>query len=182
MDETQLNELYNKWFSKNYNFLLREIKNNIANGIMGGYAEDLLHIVIEGLMSKPYNMRLQMYQDSKIGNWVLKACAFQIKSGTSPFYNQLRKYYDRNYKQSNEFEYGWYSETQIHDESLYDCFRRVLTDECNWYEQKLIDLKYYQNYTYTQLNEEFGLPLSTLKAEYNRVFEIIRNKCKYCDK
>jgi DNA-directed RNA polymerase specialized sigma24 family protein len=124
-------------------------------------------------------MKLQMFQDNKITNWILKACSFQIKSGTSPFYNQMRKYYDKNYAISNKFDYGWFSEFQSHGETLYDCFKREIKG-LNWYETKLIDLKYYQNYTYTQLNKEFGLPLSTLKSEYEEVFEKIRKACSHC--
>lgn len=175
MTELELNTQYNKWFSKNYNHILKEVKNNIANGQMERYSEDLLHIVIEGLMGKPFEMRLQMYQDNKIENWILKACSFQVKSGTSPFYNIVRKYYDRNYAISDKFDYPWHSESQGNPANeLYNCFQREI-EKLNWYEAKLIDLKYYQNYTYTQLNREFGLPLSTLKAEYEEVFKKNKN-------
>jgi DNA-directed RNA polymerase specialized sigma24 family protein len=91
----------------------------------------------------------------------------------------MRKYYDKNYAISNNFDYGWFSESQFHGETLYECFQRQMKN-LNWYENKLIDLKYFKNYTYTQLNEEFGLPLSTLKNEYNEVFAKIRNACSHC--
>lgn len=179
MDELELNINLNKWFNKNYSYLFREVKNNISNGQMERYAEDLLHIVIEGFLGKKHDMKLQMYQDNKISNWILRACSFQIKSGTSPFYNHIRKYYDRHYGFSSKFDYPWFNESQFHGETLYDCFKREM-ENLNWYEAKLIDLKYFQNYTYTQLNLEFGLPLSTLKSEYEEVFAKIRTACKHC--
>ncbi|NBW18978.1 MAG: hypothetical protein EBR82_64485 [Caulobacteraceae bacterium] len=86
----------NDWFEANYENLRKNFKQNIANGQMSGYADDLLQICIEIFLNKDIVMQEQMLRDDKIQNFLFRVASMQIKSGSSPFFRKYRAYYTRN--------------------------------------------------------------------------------------
>lgn len=176
MNELELNDALNRWFTRNYEHLRNEVSNNIANGQMNDYCDDLLNICIESFWGRSYESKLQIFQDNKIENFLLRCCSFQLKSGTSPFYHQYRKYYNYN----GYLPYFMDAEDET-DESneLYKCMKEEMKN-LNWYETKLIQLKFYDKMSYKQIYQIHGLPITTLKREIQLVLDKIKNKCSNC--
>ena len=178
MNETELNIELNKWFNLNYEYLRKEVATNISNGQMSDYADDLLNLCIESFLNRSFESKLQMFLDNKISNFLLRCSSFQIRSGTSPFFNQYRKYYTHN-----GYLPGFMDET-IEDKDnidveMYSCFKKEM-ENLNWYETRLLDLKFYQKMSYKEINKIYHLPLSTLKREVENFLIKIRNKCINC--
>jgi len=178
MNEIELHTELNKWFSLNYEYLRKEVANNIANGQMNDYSDDLLNLCIESFLNRSYESKLQMFLDNKISNFLLKCSSFQIKSGSSPFFNQYRKYYKYNGYLPSFMDETLEEENTI-DNQMYLCFREEMNN-LNWYEKRLLDLKFYQKMSYKQINLIYHLPLSTLKREIEIVLNKIKNKCTDC--
>ena len=178
MNEIELNKELNNWFNKNYDYLRTEVSTNIANGQMSDYADDLLNLCIESFLNRSYESKYQMLCDNKIVHFILKCCSLQIRSGSSPFFGQYRKYYTKH-GHLPEFMDMEENREEVITSEVYLCFKREM-NKLNWYESKLLDLKYYQKMSYKEINKIYHLPLSTLKREVQLVLNKIRNKCINC--
>ena len=181
MEQKELDIEINKWFSVNYQHLRNEVSNNIANAGMSDYCDDLLNICVLSFLNRSFESKLQMLQDNKIENFILRCCSLQIKSGTSPFYHTYRKHYTHHQPYA-EFVHDDMVIDEPYDnsgETLRGCVN-IEISKLNWYEARLIELKFYEKMTYDEINKTFRLPLSTLKTEYKRIFEKIKNKCSNC--
>ena len=81
-----------EWVRREYKWIGREIRNNIAKGQMADYADDLL----QEMMIQLYNMKeekiAQLLDNGKLKWYVLTGAGMQLRSKTSPFYNRIRKH------------------------------------------------------------------------------------------
>jgi len=167
-----MNEIHN-WFNANYDHLRREVRTKIANGQMSGYADDLLQLVIEYFLNKPEEQQMQMLRDNKIKNFIVRTAALQIKSGSSPFFRKFREYYTKN----------GYLAPAIHDVSpiepefnIIDCIEQEMKN-LNWYENRLIQLRFFEGMSMRKIIKKYGLPKNTMSAEYEKVFDKLRCAC-----
>lgn len=169
-----------KWFSQYYPRLQREVRNNIAIDGMREYADDLLSICTEAFLTRPEDQQEQMLQDNKVENFILRCCSFQLKSGNSPLYNQFRKHKMRSRS-------GWTGMDLLVDEDyvdytqteLYECFSKAKS-ELHWYYQRLLDMKYNEGMSYSEIRMKTGITLNSLQKDMAIAYQIIRQKCKHC--
>ena len=143
MTEEELKIELDKWFNRNWEHYQNEVRTNIANGQMSGYAEDLCVVIYEAFHNKPHEQKLQMYNDNLIFNWMLKAASFQIRSGSSPFYNNYRKKRMHTVPHYYATEDASYSMDDTGIEELLECVMEAINgDKIEWYYAKLLELKY----------------------------------------
>ena len=72
-----------KWFSKNYAWLQKEVKYNICKttGPMRDYAPDLLQIATLQFLNKPLEQQKQMIDDNMAGWYILTTAGFNKIEG-----------------------------------------------------------------------------------------------------
>jgi hypothetical protein len=169
-----------KWFSQNYSYLQKEVKGKIAVDSMSEYAGDLLSVCTESFLTRSPEQQQQMLDDDKIGNYILYCCGFQLKSGSSPFYNQFRKHKfsvrsgwegldDRSYER----------DLQLDETELYQCYKQARS-EMHWYYNKLLEMKWDDGLSYAQIREKTGITLNSVQKDISLAYNIIRQKCSHC--
>lgn len=167
-----MNEIH-IWINANYDHLRSEFKSKIATGQMAGYSDDLLQLVIEYFLNKPEEQQMQMLRDNKIKNFIVRTAAFQIKSGSSPFFRKFREYYRRNgYLQASKHE-GGIVEPEF---DMIGCIEEEMKN-LNWYENRLIQLRFFEGMSMRQIIKKYNLPKNTMSSEYEKVFDKIRCAC-----
>jgi hypothetical protein len=180
MSELELNREIDRWFRENYNSLLYQVKRNIAKDGMSMYAEELLsHVILWTLERKP-EMKEQMLRDNKIENYILRACSMQLRSSTSPFYREARKF--KMSARSGVAEVDDILDegsTSIESNPQYECMMREIKN-LHWYHQKLIEEKWINGLTYQDMRIKYGITLSSLKSDFIIIYDIIRKKCQTC--
>ena len=182
MSEEELKIKLDRWFSRNWDHYCSEVRKNIANGQMSQHADDLSVLIYEEFMKKPHAQKLQMYQDNKILNWMLRAASFQIKSGSSPFYRLHRKHSVKHipsYFAENEGK-AITKEGEWNNDDAWLCVKEAMTeDNIGWYYSKLLDMKFIQQMTYTDMCEKYGFAINTLKKDIKRALEAAKQHCNH---
>ena len=171
-------ERINQWFNKNYSMLLREVKNNIAKGGMSGYAVELLHITTIQFLTKPIPQQLQMLDDNKIKNYILRSAGLNLRSSTSPFYHQIRKF--KMSTRSGALPDMLYEREYIENTDLWRCFQENF-NSMNFYYRELITQKYLNKLTFEDLHKKYGISKASLGSDINKGLRYLRSKCSHCD-
>jgi len=165
----------NDWFEANYQNLRKNFKQNIANGQMSGYADDLLQICIETFLNKDIVMQEQMLRDDKIQNFLFRVASMQIKSGSSPFFRKYRAYYTRNVPILGNPSI----EEEEPKEIMIKCIDREIK-KLGWYEARLIQLHFFDGMSLRKITKTYGLPKGTLPQEFQKIYDRIKETCKNC--
>ena len=173
----QLEKNINKWFSKNYEYLRREVSNNIATESMNVYSDELLSVCLESFLTRTPEQRQQMLDDNKIQNFVLRCCSFQIKSSTSPFYRESRRF-KMSAREDSEMPIKFSDDDQpLEDRDDYQCMMNAI-EELHWYHRTLIQEKWFNKMSFQDMRKKYGITLSSLQNDMRLIYNIIRNKCQ----
>jgi len=182
--EQQINKYIAQW----YDWLLNEISNNIANGMMSEYREDLLHHIILDTYNLPDAKINQMVTDDKLRWYLLRGAALQLKSSTSPFYRIWR----RN-KMSSRENYTHNGENESFNgkgilEKIYEPYEMAEWEKCfhnewenlHWYQKHLLERKFIQKWSYQRMFEHYNISKRHIIKDINETILTLRNKCN-CD-
>ena len=180
MSEEQLNKEINKWFDKNYDSLLYQVKTYICKDGMSMYSEELLSHVILWTLERSHDMKAQMLADNKLENYILRTCGLQLRSSTSPFYREARRFKMSARSGVSEID-------DIEDEGIssvegdpqYQCMIREM-ENMHWYYKKLLEEKWINGLTLQDMRIKYGITLASLRHDLNLAYDIIRLKCKTC--
>jgi len=176
----ELKDKVDKWFVRNWDHYLNEVRTNITKGIMSDYTDDICSFMYTEFLKQSPEKIEQMVNDDKILNWMLRATSFQIKSGSSPFYTKYRK--KRAGMVPTYFaESGYDQHDAIELDDYYQCMMECLEEEngvLDWYEKKLIDMKYLKQMTYYQIVDKYGFSQISTK---NHIESALNKIEKYCN-
>jgi hypothetical protein len=177
----------NKFVSEHYEWLMKEVKKNIAKGKMTEYGEDLLHHILLDLYKLSDEKIDQLLNDDKMRWYVLSGCGLQLRSSTSPFYRVHRKekmQSRENYIGGGDHEFNYSGTKGILEQEyvpyegdpLYDCMIEEI-ESLHWYYRQLIQDKWIEGLTLAQMREKYGITLSSLSKDLKVAYEVIRTKC-----
>jgi len=175
----ELRDRVNKWFKRNYSHYLNEVRTNITKGIMSDYTDDICAFMYTEFLKQSPEKIEQMLDDDKVLNWMLRATSFQIKSKSSPFYTKYRK--KRAGMVPTYFaESSYHQHDAIELDDYYLCMMECLEEEndvLDWYQKKLIDMKYLKQMTYQQIVESYHFSLLSTKKHLNEALDKIEEHC-----
>ena len=169
------------WVEERYEWLLGEIRTNIAKSAMSQYADDLTIHMIETVYFQPEEKVIQMLDDDKLGWWLLTGASMQLRSSTSPFYRIYRK------------EKGWSREEGIegsftnvfdrpdepYDDSLMECFQEEYNG-LSWYLKEIMSKYWYEGYTLQEIHQYYNISKNHLVKDINKAINQIRQACNDC--
>jgi len=175
----------NKWVEKEYRWIDREIRKNIAKDRMSDYADDLIQEIILSLYNMPEERIEGMLENGKLKWYVLSSAGLSLRSKTSPFYNKIRKHkmYSRENglagSDSNIFErIDDTGETLI--ECYYSCMLREI-ENLHWYNKTLLKEYWIDGETLDTLHAKYKISKLHLTKDLNKGIKTIREKCEECD-
>ena len=176
-----LQDNLNKWFNRNWKHYRNEVATNISKGIMSGYTDDLCIQCYEEFMKKKDEQKQQMLDEDKILNFLLYCASFQIRSGSSPFYNTYRrerKNHIPDYFAENER--GGYELDDLDIDSYYGCMMEAMTEgNIGWYNCKLLTIKFLEGQSLKDISDQYGICISSLKKDIHSALDSVRDYCKH---
>ena len=173
------------WVRREYKWIDREIRANIAKNQMRDYADDL----IQEMMIQLYNMKEekieQLLDNGKLKWYVLSGAGMQLRSSTSPFYQRIRKHkmYTREFglpgTDANIFEKIDDTE-ELSTECYYICMQREI-ENLHWYNKTLLQEYWIQGLHLDDLHAKYKISKKHLTKDLNAAILQIRENCTECD-
>ena len=173
------------WVRREYKWIDREIRANIAKNQMRDYADDL----IQEMMIQLYNMKEekieQLLDNGKLKWYVLSGAGMQLRSSTSPFYQRIRKHkmYAREFglpgTDANIFEKIDDTE-ELSTECYYICMQREI-ENLHWYNKTLLQEYWMQGLHLDDLHAKYKISKKHLTKDLNAAILQIRENCEGCD-
>lgn len=183
MTKQELDYRIDNWFSRNWDYYVNEVATNICTGKMAQHTGDLCIHCFEEFSKKTDAQKQQMLDDNKIINFLLFCASFQLRSSTSPFYAKYRKKsMDKIPLYDNTASGAYYNQhDRVTIDDYYECMMECLGEDSeviDWYEKKILSMKYLDKKTYIELVNEYGFSQASLKTH----IQTAQNKIeKYCN-
>ncbi len=173
------------WVRREYKWIDREIRANIAKNQMRDYADDL----IQEMMIQLYNMKEekieQLLDNGKLKWYVLSGAGMQLRSSTSPFYQRIRKHkmsareFGLPGTDANIFEKIDDTE-ELSTECYYICMQREI-ENLHWYNKTLLQEYWIQGLHLDDLHAKYKISKKHLTKDLNAAILQIRENCEECD-
>ena len=178
----EIKDRLDRWVSREYRWLLKEMGTNITWGKMSEYTEDLLHHIILDLYKMDENKIDGMLENGKLKYYVLSGASLQIRSKTSPFYHIHRKQKlsarSGIIDSSNGDTYDLIYEMDLFgEEPLLECFERA-QKQLHWYQQTIFNKKFKENLPLQEIHEYYNISKNHLIKDLNIAINEIREICK----
>lgn len=169
--DRELGKVIEEW----YDWILNEITTKIAKDAMREYGPELLHFVILELYNKSPEYKLKLLKDEKVPYWLLTSSGLQLRSGSSPFYRQIRSNRMSARSGDDTIDYLQYEE---YDGELYDCFLSAM-ETLDYYHRCLLEEKYINQLPFTEISRKYQISITHLKRDTYIALEMIRKHCKH---
>lgn len=151
--------------------------------------EDLLpHVISEFLTKKPIDYQYKVCCiDKKLNNYIGRSMSLNLRSSSSTFWNKYRKeaYNSRGVYIVEYDEFGTYDLDYIHDPdrkpedmSPGECMFAAI-DNLNFYFKALITDYYLYDMTLIQMNEKYGITLTSLRKDIKKGIKQIQKHCSH---
>ena len=174
-----------KWVNKEYRWIEKEVKANIAYGKMEAYAEDLLQEMFIQLYNMKEEKIEQLLDNGKLKWYFLSGAGMQLRSSTSPFYNRIRKH--KMYARENGLEgsdaniFERIDDTEeLSTECYYICMQREI-ENLHWYNKTLLQEYWIQGLHLEDLHQKYKISKAHLTKDLNSAILTIRENCKECN-
>jgi hypothetical protein len=147
------------------------------------YSDLLSFVLAEFLTKKSIQYKYKVCcVDKKILNYIGASMSLNLRSSSSPYWNQIRKQsynYRGVYLAETDQAYinGEYDEITIAEDTDYECMLLQL-EKLDFYHKPLLIDYYIQGMTFIQLNKKYGISLRHLREAINEGLKIIRTECK----
>lgn len=175
MTQEQINRELGRVIEEYYDWLLNEITKNIARDQMSEYGPELLHFIIIELYNKTPEYKLNLLENKKVPWWILTSSGLQLRSGSSPFYKQIRQ----NRMSARSGDVSLDNEIyEAYDPEMYDCFTEGM-ETLNFYHRTLIQEKYLNELTFKDISAKYQIAIHHIKKDLYIAIQLIRDHCKH---
>jgi len=169
--DRELGKVIGEW----YEWLLKEITTNIAKDQMREYGPELLHFTVLELYKKSPEYKQQLLNNKKVPYWILTSSGLQLRSGTSPFYREVRSNRMSARSGGDEMDViAW----EPYDGEMYECFTQGM-EQLDFYHRKLIEEKYLNELTFKAISDKYQIHQNHIRKDLYNALQMIRDYCKH---
>ena len=147
------------------------------------WADDLLQLSLEFFLNKDLDIQYESCKENKCENFCTYIMAFQLKSSTSRFFHQHRKFINStreifvgNYKYDNDPNYPVPFEDEISEMQL--CIENEM-DKLDPFEKMVIKEKVEWGSTYVEISKKYNIPYQSLQFGLKKTLKKIKERCQY---
>jgi len=182
LTEDEMRDMINREITLAYPKMLLDEK-RITSYNYHLYSDLLSFVLAEFLGKKSIQYQFQVCCiNKKVLNYIGKSMSLNLRSSSSPYWNQIRKQsynYRGVYLAETDQAYitGQYDEITIAEDADFECMLLQL-EKLDFYHKPLLVDYYIQGMTFIQLNKKYGISLRHLREAINKGLEIIRTECK----
>jgi hypothetical protein len=182
LTEDEMRDMINREITLAYPKMLLDEK-RITSYNYHLYSDLLSFVLAEFLGKKSIQYQFQVCCiNKKVLNYIGKSMSLNLRSSSSPYWNQIRKQsynYRGVYLAETDQAYitGQYDEITIAEDADFECML-IQLEKLDFYHKPLLVDYYIQGMTFIQLNKKYGISLRHLREAINKGLEIIRTECK----
>lgn len=152
------------------------------------YEDLLLFCLSEFLTKKSIDYQYKVaVTDGKLANYMGRSMSMNLKSSTSPFWQNYRKsaYNSRGAYLVEYEEYGQHDLPEIQDPDMElkdmnprECMMWAL-EQINFYHRALLEEYYLNDKTYKDIREKYGIPLQHIRKDLEAGVKLLQEHCKH---
>ena len=182
LTDDEKRDMINHAITKHYPKMLKD-EQRITSYNYHLYSDLLSFCMEQFLTKKPLDYQYKVtVTDDAILNYMGRSMSLNLRSSSSPYWNQIRKQsynYRGVYLAETDKAYinGDYDEITVIEDADYDCMLTQL-NKLDFYHKPLLTDYYLKGMTYEQLNKKYGIALRHLSQAINKGLEIIRTECR----
>lgn len=194
-DEENMRVAVNMKVEQHWDKMVKDSK-QIAGSNYNIYGEDLLMFTISDFLTKKdiaYQYKVAV-TDDKLLNYLGRAMALNIKSNTSPFWTNYRKYlyntrgiYEIEYEGTNGDPIN-YEVTTIDEDfdleakykSATECMAWAV-EQLDFYYGALVEQYYYQKKTFAEIAKYYNIPKYAIIKDIKEAKKILKQHCKHIE-
>lgn len=173
MNNEEINRELGKVIEEWYKWVLNEINTNICKDQMREYGPELLHFVVLELYNKSPEYKKQLLEDKKVPYWLLTSSGLQLRSGSSPFYRQIRSNRMSARSGGDDLDFITY---EPYDGELYDCFTSAM-ESLDFYQRHLVQEKYINELSFKEISKKYQISIVHIKSDLYKALELMREHC-----
>ncbi len=180
--EQEFKKLQDEWWS---NGGFEQISINADNTATeyAQYRQDLPMFVIEQWYKMPWEKQLKICRESKTPErWVTKVMSLSIKSNSSPFHSQYRKFSIKSREQfdsTTNLTPMWYDEglTDYSENICIKCLKQEIA-KLDFYEKMLVDAMIFQGKKPRRFAEDNNLDMVSVTNNWQGVKKRLLKSCE----
>jgi len=182
LTDSEKRDMINHAITRHYPKMLKD-ERRITSYNYEQYSDLLSFCIEQFLTKKDLNYQYKVcVTDDAILNYMGRSMSLNLRSSSSPYWNQIRKQsynYRGVYLAETDQAYikGEFDEIEIREDNNYECMLTQL-EKLDFYHKPLVIDYYINGMTFVQMNKKYGISLSNLKIAINKGIEIIKNECK----
>lgn len=148
------------------------------------YLGELLPFIILEFFRKPLEVRLDVCENQKLEHYITRMMGLQLKSGSSPFYSHIRKYYfkiNRNMEVGDDYNNPLTADTEEYvEETIYSRALREAVEELglNFYERDMLDKIGKQGWSQIKYAQHYGMGYQSVQRHYVKLLKEVSAKAK----
>jgi hypothetical protein len=183
LTDNEKRDMINHAITKHYPKMLKD-ERRITSYNYSQYSDLLSFCLEQFLTKKPLDYQYKVaVSDDAILNYMGRSMSLNLRSSSSPYWNQIRKQsynYRGVYLAETDQAYlkGEFDEISSNETiDNYDCMM-IQLEKLDFYHKPLVIDYYIKGMTYIQLNKKYGISLKHLKTAIDEGINIIRTECK----
>lgn len=176
MTESEKLEVINTWFSNNWNQLEINAHKVCGHSIVAidKWKDDLMVYTFESFRRMNLDKQYEIITEGKPEYYLTRAMAIALKSSTSPFYNQYRKFSTKSSEisESNtkELFYTEYSDESEHNiEAVNEAMKKL-----DYYDRYMLTEYYYQDKSTNDINKTTTITPATISRDIKKALRRLK--------
>lgn len=181
MEDKDKEKIIRQWFSDNWEQL--QINAWKTSGkqqhVYEKWYKDALVHVVEEFLRRDIDKQWKVFTDGKFENYMTRAMAIAVKSGTSSFYHRYRKKERSGRELLPEYDYGLYhhdaEEEELKREHISDRIKEAI-EELDFYDKYLITQYYFNNLSSKEIGEIVDIQPSVIVRDIRKILQKLHDK------
>lgn len=145
------------------------------------FKDDLLGYTVTYFLSLPIEKQVKIYNDNSIEEYCTRLAAISLKSSTSPFYSQYRKFL-MNTREMTDYTpvkpYEEYSEEVVECKAC-KCIQDAISNHSDWYEKKLLTMAVLEEMKPAAIAQELNLDTKSVTSNISVAKKKVAKQCKH---
>lgn len=179
--EGEFKKMVDDWFTKGGYEQIQINADNVATNY-AQYRDDLPAYVVEQFYKMDWEKQLKICRESKSPErWMTRVMSLSIKSNSSPFHSQYRKF---SLKMREQFDsttnltpmWGDNHEEDYSENICVKCLK-IEIEKLDWYEKLLVDHMVFQQDKPRHVAEKYELEVTSVQNNWNAVKKKLKKVC-----
>lgn len=180
--EEGFKKIVDEWFNRGgYEQIQINADNTATN--YAQYRDDLPAYAVEQWYKMPWEKQLKICRESKNPErWITRVMSLSIKSNSSPFHSQYRKF---SLKMREQFDttsnlkpmWADNEDEDFSDNICAKCLKREI-ENLDWYEKLLVDHMVFQQEKPRHVAAKYDLEVTSVQNNWNAIKKKLKNSCK----